>query len=494
MSSSMREGTDANGGSTSTDRSATALAEEEECAVQPSAPLINILHRRLRDPSIVASFERRCHSNNHSADGLVLARPHWLLQTASGAAVQGEDNYEMNAQKSSLLGDGASSSAAPIGGQKIEKPHPAVAIDAVKVEPISTLSMINSIPKRNYIDLRIQQNEIFANHQYTKCLSNLKKIQHQQEQQSSKKQQLQQKVANDIQSLLNEGLAAFPNHEGLLSVQKEYRDWMIIEQNNGKRMNGSASSGAGRGPGGTPSCASSSLNANRTNLQLLSRVNNNNGSAILSNPQMLQQHPQHKGAEGRAQAAMRDALAERSFLLDDDGAAAAAKDIGAKYPLLSVAHGEIGADGMAEKGEKIDDPEYNSSSEDSDGRSRSRRQGKKSKHKHKSRTSKKRGKKHRRDYDRKRRKDDRHRRGSRSRSVDSSGSRRSRSISSRSTSSSSSVDSYYKRSSKRKKYNKKEHKRRKKKKSHHHERAEEGCPKEEDTESNVTNEKDSREA
>ena len=105
---------------------------------------------------------------------------------------------------------------------------------------------------------------------------------------------------------------------------------------------------------------------------------NNNSTLLLTNPYSSNHK---KGAEGRAHAAMRDALAERSFLLGD---ADDEKEDVNKYPLLSAADefgggGEFGGDVVKHS---LGGSSYYDGSSRSRSRSRQRRK-KRSKHKHK---------------------------------------------------------------------------------------------------------------
>jgi len=287
-------------------------------------------------------------------------------------------------------------------------------------------TIYNAYPKRNYIDLRMEQNRMFANDQYDQCKALLAKL----SQPSTTSQSTPstnndinnnnkqwKKQADTIQSLLNEGLASCPNHIGLLQAEKEYKEWIQ------KRIHILS----------TPSLPTKQTTVDKTTPS---------NSTLL--PNSAYSSSMRKGAENRAQAALRDAQLERSFMLDGN-----AKDDekdnnnNNMYPLLSANDEDQQGDVKGSYKEE----ESLSSGSDTDEDSRRRKKSKRNYKKHKRSKS-------RHDHgDRRRRKRDRR---SRSRSMSRS---HSRSISSSSQSS----DSY-----RRRKHRRKEKKRRKKKKRRRH--------------------------
>ena len=363
--------------------------------VQPSSMLIDILHHKLRDPSIVRKFE----DNRQDSSTYGLICPRWVLQQAAKSDVAKDDISKLN------------------GTNNIKVPN-----------SNNNREMIyNAYPKRNYIDLRMEQNRMFANEQHQQCRVLLAKL----SQPSTTSQSTPssnnidtnnnkqwKKQADTIQSRLNEGLASCPNHVGLLQAEKEYKEWIQ------KRINILS----------TPSLPTTQTatvdKSTPSNITLLPNSHSSN---------------MKKGAEKRAQAALRDAQLERSFMLDGDTKDDKKDDNNNMYPLLSAhddQHEDINGGGSYNNKE-----ESLSSGSDIDEDSRRR---KKSKHKYKKHKRSK--SRHGHDDGRRRRKRDRR---SRSRSMSRSHSK--------SSSSSQSSDSY-----RRRKHRRKERKRRKKKKRRKH--------------------------
>ena len=240
----------------------------------------------------------------------------------------------------------------------------------------------NTIPKRNYIDLRMEQNRLFADDQCIQCRKILSKLQ---QSSSSCNDKPWKKQGDTIQSLINEGLAACPNHEGLLSAERMYKGWIQ------RRIDSLPGGDAARSAAAPNNVSNSSARASASAMKTANTTtvdDNNNNKSVLPNPYPTQPK---KGAEGRAHAAMRDALMERSFMLSGD--AGKGKD-DAKYPLLSAGDEFRAGEAVREEEEVIAGQRENGlgrySSDDSsvarDGRSRSRsRRRWKSKHKrHKS--------------------------------------------------------------------------------------------------------------
>lgn len=234
---------------------------------QPSQPLIAILHRRLHDPSIVPRFE-----NGRQLASLI--RPHWMLTTATS------DDHDSNGKSGNSSTD-----------QRIPQLNN-------QSNPIST--RINSIPKRSYIDLRIQQNRLFADErcqQYTKLHSDWNTKDYSGN--NTGKANNRRKQLEIMKSCVKEGLAAYPDHEGLLGAQNQINEL---------------------------------VHANQVTNEVIPPLH----SKIQSTSQQNQTIQSSKGlnlkVEGRAHAAIRDALLERNFL--SEGAAAATSGGAGNYTLL----------------------------------------------------------------------------------------------------------------------------------------------------------------
>ena len=154
--------------------------------VQPSSMLIGILHHKLRDPSIVRKFE----DNRQDSSTYSLVCPRWVLQHAKS------DVNVANDKESKLDGT-----------------------DNIKVPNNNREMIYNSYPKQNYIDLRMEQNRMFANEQCNQCKELLSKLSQSTTSQSTASNDTNnnkqwKKQADMIKSLLNEGLASCPNHIG----------------------------------------------------------------------------------------------------------------------------------------------------------------------------------------------------------------------------------------------------------------------------------------
>mmetsp|Transcript_18247 Transcript_18247/g.39434 ORF Transcript_18247/g.39434 Transcript_18247/m.39434 type:complete len:498 (-) Transcript_18247:722-2215(-) len=445
-------------------------------SVMPSLPLINILHRKLRDPSIVSSFER--HRARHLTEGL--ARPRWVLTQAKEGDDAAADNDSAADVKSaaanviSVINDAskqnggavnenhkhvASGDAGDCAGADADNPGATTA--SIKNQngvnnsqqkdsggnkadncPINNTSRkedtkYNTIPKRNYIDLRMEQNRMFANDQSVQCQQILSKLTLPS---SSNNTNQWKKRVDTIQSLLNEGLAACPNHVGLLSAEKVYKGWIQ------RRIHSLTTGGEGL-KSATPNNTSDSTTKDAA-ANTATEARQKDTITILPNPYPC--HPK-KGAEGRAQAAMRDALLERSFMLGDTGEDG--KD-DVQYPILSTATandeqlGELKrGETVVKQGENVRDANSSSGSSIDEDRRRRRRSNKHKKHK--------RGRKrHSRDDGRRRNREERS--SSRRSRCDSRSVSRSRSRSISASSSSSSRSS----SHRRRKHRRKEKKRR----------------------------------
>ena len=326
--------------------------------------LFTILHQKLRDPSIITESPRYMH-----VDGLV--RPRWILQHQ-------------------------------------QQHHAKEEVRDCSVKDDDNAIRTNAIPMRSYIGLRIEQNNMFATDQYHQCQILLSKLD---------RQQPKWKEMDSIQLLLKEGIAACPNHEGLLSLQKQCEEWIVMQQQQQRSVDRSH---------------------HHTTSSIKTPYVATTAAAVASTSNYTCK---------RAQTAMRDALLERSFLLGSDGM----KDddnTNAIYPLLSA--------NVEQPSPKQDSSSASSSDNDDDSQSRGRSSMRKSeKYKYK---------KHKR---RKRRRKSR----SRSRSSSSSSS-----LSSLLSSDSSSYH-YRRRKHRRKTKKKKRGERRKKRLSRHREH---GCSEEEE--------------
>lgn len=317
----------------------------DEAAVQPSPELIAKLHRKLRDPSIVPRFEAR-----RQGSGANLIRPHWKLCSADG-----------NHHNSSA--DGLST-----------VPKPAHEIDRTSIASNSLLTksaVINAIPRRNYIDLRLEQNKLFADERYQQYIkssadwkdtvSTIHGI---------KANEKRNKQWDTMQSCITEGLAAYPDHKGLLGAQEEIkqlsRDRREVVQPVAQQQKGAQSL----------ECA-----------QQDSKYNAISAAKVAT----LELKQPRKGAEGRAHAAMRDALLERNFLANG----AATRNDSGEYSLLpeedeamlnpnSLDDSLIGQKKKSRKHDEANESsEGSSSSEGSYRRQRKEKKRKKDKHRKK---------------------------------------------------------------------------------------------------------------
>ena len=235
-----------------------------EDPVLPSQELISTLLRRLRDPSVATSFERGLTTADGRRAMAGLVRPRWVLRPPPPSD----------------------------GGRDGGESPPSAAV-------------YNSFPARSHIDLRIAQNSAFADSQEVRCrdvLSGLPPV--------GEMGQSWKKRADAIQGMIKEGLAACPGHRGLLSAEMEYKAW--LERRIGIISNSS-----------TPSNPPAGVT--------LSSVTALPGTRLGQAPTVAARAPPYSTAArkvDRAQLAMRDAMAERSFLVGSGPG----KD--EKYPLL----------------------------------------------------------------------------------------------------------------------------------------------------------------
>jgi len=165
-------------------------------------------------------------------------------------------------------------------------------------------SKFNTVPKRTYLDIRMEQNTIFAIDQCLRCQKKLAALS------STSPKSVEainvnrtqiKKVIDSIRNHLKEGLSACPNHEGLVQVESEVQVWL-------DRLNGVAAVDRV-----LDTAAATMAGAKER------RGNSNNETIIdLTEPDTQQQIVmKRKGGDGRAQAAIDDALVEKMFLQGD---------------------------------------------------------------------------------------------------------------------------------------------------------------------------------
>eukprot|EP00985_Skeletonema_marinoi_P002944 scaffold1208_cov145-Skeletonema_marinoi.AAC.5 len=280
--------------------STKASAASEQSSVQPSATLIEALHHKLCDPSIVPEFER-CRSP-HVTQRLIT--PRWILKDSAAAKVAGADSKA-------------------VGGSSINKNESTQKSDTNnhdngKETNNNNEPKFNTRPKRNYLDIRKQQNTTFANEQYIRCQKKLAALSSTSpksvEAINVNKLQIK-KVIDSIQNHLNEGLAACPNHEGLVQVECEVRGW--LDRLNGvvvvNGFNGLASAVVDRAT--VAMAGAEDRRGNNNTIIDLTQTNTQQTVVV-----------KRKGGEGRAQAAMDDALVEKMFLQGETDTAGDSKN------------------------------------------------------------------------------------------------------------------------------------------------------------------------
>eukprot|EP00986_Skeletonema_menzelii_P011282 scaffold5784_cov150-Skeletonema_menzelii.AAC.1 len=240
-----------------------SASEDQSSSVQPSATLIEALHHKLCDPSIVADFEQ-CRSPNITQR---LISPRWILKRDTNPNGQPSNNNNS--------------------------------------EP-----KYNTVPQRTHLDIRVEQNTRFANDQCLRCQKKLAALS------STSPKSVEainvnrttiKKILDSITNHLKEGLAACPNHEGLAQVESEVRGWL-------DRLNGVND--------GFQECPSKVLDtaAAAAATRAEERRGNKNETVMidLTEPKNTQQHHtvavKRKGGEGRAQAAIDDAMVEKMFM------------------------------------------------------------------------------------------------------------------------------------------------------------------------------------
>jgi hypothetical protein len=270
---------------------------------------MNELHRRLLNPGVVSAFEQEHrHTTNHHhvlIDRVV--RPRWVLlptATADGGsdgsianvAPTVHDNVKQHVEdaKTTSLKRKYQSNNNDNELYELEI-NPYYSTNDKNKKSGNERYIVNGIPTRNYIDLRMEQNRIFADDQSSKCrdiLSTIKLLYHQS---SGKERSSSSNINNNynadddeldkhtklLHSLLHEGLSACPNHVNLLEVQSNYAQWL------------------------------------QGNVEMLILDETIIGDTLSKST--LISNNDRKGLEGRAHAAMRDVLTERSFLTTHGG-------------------------------------------------------------------------------------------------------------------------------------------------------------------------------
>ena len=470
---------------------ASSLPSAEE-SVQPSTVLMNELHRRLLNPGVVSAFEQEHrHTTNHHhylIDRVV--RPRWVLlptATADGGsdgsiaddAANIHDNVKQNhvedTRTTSLKRKYQSNNSNDNELYELEINSCYSTNDKKKLGN-NERYIVNGIPTRNYIDLRMEQNRIFADDQSSKCRDILSTIKLLSDQSSDKERSSSYSISNNkndddnelekhtklLHSLLHEGLSACPNHVSLLEVQSNYAEWL---QGNVKML----------------ILDETIIDDTSTKSTLISNKDTQHDSTI---------HVTR--CEGRAHAAMRDVLTERSMHGGGDNNGDATTMVRG-YSLLPttdaddtiVMYGAAalgGGGGRKNTSQHHDELNRNESPPCNDHRQRRREHDRK---RRRSKDDRKRKRRRRKEHDQSSSSlvHDRHRHRRRSQSCESSDSNRSEvSTSSSCTHSSSSSSSYSRR---RKRQHRKEKKSRRsskskakkksKKSKHHYRRKSQSC-------------------
>ena len=323
------------------------MSAQDESAVKPSTHLIATFKSRLHDPSVVARFELGRQPDTLGS----LVRSHWVLHASDSEYKIG--NFDGNSRNDNETAADAC---------KRDLDH--------RIESYAKFTKPNAIPKRNHIDLRIQQNKIFADERFRQY----KKLYADWKDDKGPSIDKRRKQWDMMKSCIKDGLGACPDHEGLLDGQKQ--------------MNAVHSNQIGRDV--EPPVVS--------HAQLPSTQKHAVKDAERTAPET--QGIQLK-AEGRAYAAIQDALLERNFLTEEAGTSYG----DGKYTLLPEQDSRPNS-------EQLIDPEKSS---DSSSNSESYRRRKKERRRKKDKYKKKRKSKHE--------KKKKHRRKSRKRSRSSSASK-----------------------------------------------------------------------
>jgi hypothetical protein len=246
--------------------------------VQPSATLIEALHHKLCDPSIVPNFER--FRAPHVTQRLLTSR--WVLQSNN-------DNIAAQSSSSEIDNGGPTTTSATQNNHDTKK--------------------YNQVPTRNYLDIRIQQNTTFANEQCLRCQKKLAVLSSSTTTKRNsidyvKNRKQIKKITDTIQSHLNEGLAACPNHDGLMKVDLELK--CLVDRMNGVDDNIIDNSSS--------SSAAAALVDSTTAAVMPRRSSNDNIMGTIDLPATTTNTQQIS----RAQAAINDALVEKMMFSQND--------------------------------------------------------------------------------------------------------------------------------------------------------------------------------
>ena len=304
------------------------MSADDESVVQPSSHLIATYKRRMHDPSIVPRFEQ-----DRRPDTLGnLIRSHWVLHP-NESECKSDNTYDNGG----------------IENQRAADSHKEDSDNRIESHAGTNLTMQNAIPRRNHIDLRIQQNKRFADERsrhFTELFTDWK----QDKEMSIGKRR---KVLDQLKSCIKEGLNACPDHAGLLDGQKQLNAICSDQIESDVEL------------------------PIASNVHLTSQQKNsaNVGERVAAESKGIQLK-----AEGRAYTAIQDALLERNFLTDEAGTSYS----DGKYTLLpeqdSIPAFDLPKD--------PDNSSQSSSSSESRRRRRKEKRRKKDKHKKKQRKSK----------------------------------------------------------------------------------------------------------
>jgi hypothetical protein len=259
----------------------------------------------------------------------------------------------------------------------------------------STATTANNVPPRNYIDLRMEQNKMFAEERYKTYIQLCNKINNRlaDTKQFSTRGNKEWEM---MKSCITEGLAAYPDHKGLLQAQVESMNYMQYHPSRQEDV---------VEPPPAPVI--------QTGHDLEKMAPQNNSKAFHNDNtwQLKEKQLHRKGAEYRAQAAIRDALLERSFLSQSASATAAVGE----YNLLPEE--DEACEQVLDNTDKNQKKHNDDSSDDSRGSSsREERHRRRRKRRKEHGREKKRRKHHKHEKKKYRRQDERRRSKQRSRS------------------------------------------------------------------------------
>ncbi|KAL3826262.1 hypothetical protein ACHAXA_006290, partial [Cyclostephanos tholiformis] len=301
----------------------------------------------LLDPDIVPAFERRRHGDHVGG----LNRPRWALIPPPHPPRRRETTICVDAPPpgGAVVDDavvGTDDATTSDIRHRAAGGVPSYARTNVENVPggngRAVGGVYNAVPRRNYIHLRMEQNEMFADDRGRECRRILSTLTRSGGTDSCDNNDGKwQKHADRLQSMVCEGLAACPNHATLLEVESEYKRWLR------RRMDSLVGGGGGtcRSANVTAATAIATFGPPDT-MQVT--MDASVGCDVPPRPPESASRSAYdnRKREGRAQAAMRDALAERSFLLQGGGGNAAVVVVGenrregksgedgVKYPLL----------------------------------------------------------------------------------------------------------------------------------------------------------------